>query len=121
MAKAVPPESVAPAVVAMITDEWGATGEIYLGGRRTHGASFHRGQTWGIDGGVDWTPEDALSHIAAVLDIAGFATPRSDFDVAARYVLRTEDGSVSAETRLVMPVRRRSSQRAGRFDRAGHA
>lgn len=90
MAKTVPAGSVAPAVVAMVSDEWTGNGEVYLVGGG-HMAWFFIGQTQGIDRGVDWTPEDVLSGIRAVQDEKGFTLPRSDFDVAARYVLGTAD------------------------------
>lgn len=90
MARTVPANSVAPAVVAMVSDEWTGSGEVYLVGGG-HMAWFFIGQTQGIDRGVDWTPDDVLAGIAAVHDDTGFSKPRSDFDVAARYVLGTED------------------------------
>jgi NAD(P)-dependent dehydrogenase (short-subunit alcohol dehydrogenase family) len=90
MSKTIPTDSVSPAVVAMVSREWTASGEIYhVGGG--HLARFFIGQTRGVDNGARWAPEDALASASAVYDETGSTRPRNDFESSARYALGTED------------------------------
>jgi len=90
MARLIPTDSVSPAVVAMVSREWTASGEIYhVGGG--HLSRFFIGQTRGVERGVKWSPEDALGAASEVYDETGSTRPRNDFESSARYALGADD------------------------------
>jgi NAD(P)-dependent dehydrogenase (short-subunit alcohol dehydrogenase family) len=95
MSVTVPPESVAPAVVALVSDEWTGSGEIYSvgGGHVDH---IFLSQTYGIAEGVDWEPERMIEAADLLADESNSFSPKWFLDTAQHVLFGAATASGSS-------------------------
>jgi NAD(P)-dependent dehydrogenase (short-subunit alcohol dehydrogenase family) len=98
MAITVPPVSVAPALVALLSREWTSSGEIYVvgGGYVDH---LYLAQTPGLAEPAHWEPEAMIENARLLTSTADAFVPR-DFLDTARHAMFANQGPPDGDVRI---------------------
>ncbi len=89
MAVTTPAASISPAVVALLSDQWKDSGEIYVvgGGHVDH---LFLAQTLGITEPTDWAPEAMIEHAEQLTNGTNAFIPKDLIDTARHIMFTTE-------------------------------